>query len=371
MNLFDYIVKYENVSFDEMPFNEVDNAIFSALSYVNLKGIVSNNWYNKTTIREAVLKYFQLYSGKEKNILPIKHAIEVFEAIGDTKRYGNLYLYNYVYEANDDVQFSAITIEIGPKLIYVSFEGTDQLISGWKEDFMMTYMFPIPSQKKAINYVNRKLIFNRKQIILGGHSKGGNLSVVAGMYANIFVRNRIINIYNNDGPGLLKEYFESDKYRCISDKLISIIPDYSIVGILLYHSLDYVVVSSAKKGAIAHDICTWVVNDNEFLRSELDAYSKALEEELRIWLEKYTRKERESFVLSIFDVFERANIVSLIDILENKMLIFDLISESKELSDADREMLRDFLGMIFNCFKEVKIDEFKKIFDNRDNEIEV
>ena len=56
-------------------------------------------------------------------------------------------------------------IELNKNQVYVSFEGTDHLIGGWKEDFMMSYMFPIPSQKMAISYVNRKFTFVRKQII--------------------------------------------------------------------------------------------------------------------------------------------------------------------------------------------------------------
>ena len=42
MNLLSYVDKYGNFSFDEVEFNEVDNAIFASLSYVGLHGIVSS-----------------------------------------------------------------------------------------------------------------------------------------------------------------------------------------------------------------------------------------------------------------------------------------------------------------------------------------
>ena len=363
MNFFSYVDKYGICSFEDEPFNEVDNAIFASLSYVSLFGIVSGNRFNKITIRDAGNRYFELYPDNKKNIWAVRNAIKLLKYIKDTKRYGDLYLYNYVYEANDEKQFSALTIEINPKLVYVSFEGTDHLVSGWKEDFMMTYKFPISSQKKAMDYINNRFIFDRKEIILGGHSKGGNLAVVAAMYASIFVRNKIIKIYNNDGPGLLREQFESSNYGRIKDKIVLIIPSHAVVGLLLYHSDNYIVVRSLKKGFISHDIHTWAVEDKAFMRAELDNYNKALDKEIINWLKKYTREERKRFVFAMFDIFERAGIESLLEIIEDGKLLFELINESKELDDVDREMLKDFINMIINCFKEVKIDEIKKMFD--------
>lgn len=371
MNLFSYVDKYGDKYFDEMPFNEVDNAIFSSLSYISFYGIVSGNRYNKITIREAGARYFEMYPDNKKYILVVKQAVKLLRYIKDTNRYGDLYLYNYVYDANDNSQFSALTIELNKNLVYVSFEGTDHLVSGWKEDFMMTYMFPIPSQKKAINYINRRFIFDRKEVILGGHSKGGNLAMVAGMYANMFVKNKIIKIYNNDGPGLLKEYYESKNYANIKDKLVHIVPNYAIVGLLLHHSDDYMVVRSSRRGVLSHDIHTWVVEDNSFMQSQLDGYSKVLDDEIINWLNKYTREERKRFVYAMFDIFEKAEIESLMEILENKRVIFDLINEYKEVDDIDRDMLKDFIGMLFNCFKEVKIEEFKKLFEKKEDKIEV
>ena len=131
MNLLSYVDRYGNSTFEDVSFNEVDNAVFSSLSYVSLYGIVSSNKYNKIKIRDAGDKYFQLYPYKQKNIWSVKQAIKLLKAIKDTKRYGDLYLYNYVYETDDEQQFSALTIEISPKLVYVSFEGTDHLVSGW------------------------------------------------------------------------------------------------------------------------------------------------------------------------------------------------------------------------------------------------
>ncbi|MCI6266327.1 MAG: DUF2974 domain-containing protein [Erysipelotrichaceae bacterium] len=365
MNLFRYIDRFSCYTFQEVPFNELDNAIFATLSYVDLKGIVSPNRYHKKTIREVGHIYAEIHSKKEKDILAVRNAIKALRYIQDTRRYGDLFLYNYVYESGQEEQFCALTIEINSKLVYVSFEGTDHLVSGWKEDFMLSYMFPVESQRRAIDYVNKNFFFRRKEIILGGHSKGGNLAMVAGMYANLWVRDKIIMIYNNDGPGLLKEQIESDYYKNIQSKLVHIIPNYSVVGLLLRHTDNYIVVRSARRGIFAHDLFTWVVQDKAFLRTDLSLFSKTLDNEFVVWLNQYDREQRRKFVISLFDIFNRANITSLVDVMENKKLIFHLIAESKELDGDTKRMLKDFLLMLFKCFKDVKKEELLSIFSKR------
>lgn len=356
MNLFSYIDKYSYYTFDEVEFNELDNLIFSSLSYVSLDGYVSNNRFNKKTIKEVGNNFFHNYDDKEKHITAVRGGIKVLRYIKDTRRYGDLLLYNYSYVGDDKQQFSAITIEINKNLVYVSYEGTDQLISGWKEDFMMSYQFPILSQRRAIDYLNRHFLFNNKDIILGGHSKGGNLAIVAGMYANFWVKDRIVNIYNNDGPGLRKKEINSKYYKSIESKIIHIIPNYSIIGLLLRHTDNYIVVRSFKKSIYAHDLLTWVVRDKQLERRELSTFSKILDDGMIKWLDKYDDEARKRFVEALFMVFERAGVNSLTDILENKKLILKLVMETKGIDKQTRNIMKDFVYVVFKYFKDVKID---------------
>lgn len=357
MNLFSFIDKYSDYSFDEVTFNEVDNVIMSMLSYLNLEGIVSRNSINPKRLSVVGEEFFNKYTSKEKNIRAIKNAIKILRYIKDTKRYRDLLLYNYEYKFSGDNQFGALTIEINKDLIYVSFEGTDHLIGGWKEDFMMSYMFPVPSQKLAINYINRKFLFTKKKIILGGHSKGGNLAMVAGMYANVFVKNKIVSIYSNDGLGLLKEQFNSKKYKNIEYKLVSIVPNYSVIGLMLNHRTDIEIIKSFRKSVLSHDPTTWVVNDLKFERTELSSFGKKFDAKLLEWLESYEIDERKTFVMQLFEIFDRAKIVSLLDVMDNKKLIIKLIIESKELDKDTKTMLKDLFLLILGCFKDVSYDE--------------
>lgn len=367
MNLNRFIDCYGNYSFDEVPFTEVDNVILANLSYVNLGGLIPGNGFSFRRLQDVANRFFEGYSKKEKNIYAVRKAIKLFENIKDTKRYKDLHLYYYIYEFGSEEQFSAFTIEINPHLVYVSFEGTDQLVSGWKEDFMFGYCFPTISQKRAIDYINRHFWFRGKKIILGGHSKGGNLAIVAGMYANSFVKSKIITIYNNDGPGLLKEQLESRQYQSIKDRLVNIVPNYSMVGIILNNN-DYVVVRSMKKGIFSHDVMSWVVDDKCFERSELSNYSKNLHEKLLSWIDKYDKDTIERFVKSLFSVFDRASIKSIIDIFENKKLILKFILETKDIDKESKKMIREFLLMLFQLSSDVKLEEIKMMFQRKAKE---
>ena len=364
MNIFRYIDKYGDYSFSEVEFNDVDNLIFSALIYVDLEKYISNNSFNKRSIQDIGNDFFRDYDKKVKNITAVKNGIKVLRYIKDTKRYRDLLLYNYVYIGNNKEQFSAVTIKISNKLLYIAFEGTDQLVIGWKEDFMMSYQFPISSQRMAINYLN-KFIFSNKKIILGGHSKGGNLAMTAGMYANMFVKNKIIKIYNNDGPGFREEQFNSVNYKNMEKKLVYIIPNYSVVGLLLKHSNNYIVVKSFKRGIYAHNLANWVIDDNKLYVTELSNYSKLIDRTVSKWLDKYGDIDRELFVNDLFLIFDKAGIDNLLDIVNNKKLIINIIKETKGIDKKNRNMIMDFIYLLIDLFKESKVSELEDIINNK------
>ena len=361
MSIFEYVKKYGCYSFNEMEFNVVDNFVFSALTYSDLGDYVSNNRFNKKAIKDVGRDFFKDFDKKQKNITAVRVGIKILREIKDTRRYGGLLLYNYSYVGNDKQQFCALTIEISKKLVYVSFEGTDELISGWHEDFEMSYRFPVLSQRRAIDYINKHFLFNNKSIILGGHSKGGNLAMVAGMYANFWVKDRIVNIYNNDGPGFRKKEIESKYYKSIEHKLISVIPNYSMVGLLLRHKNNFRVVKSKKKSIYAHDMATWIIDETDIREVELSSFSKYLDDSMINWLNKYSDDEREKFTESLFMVFERASINSLVEVLNNKKLLLKLIVETKGIDRKTRKMMKDFIHMLFSYFKEFKFNSFMGI----------
>lgn len=238
MNLYEYIDNYGIYTFEEKPFNEVDSMIFSFLSYADFNQIVGKR---KVSLKDVGRMHLGIHNKKEKNIIAVKEGNKILNYMKDTNRYKNCALFRHEYVGTNDIQFCAISIEYQKNKVYVSYEGTDQLISGWKENLLLGFNFPTDTHKKAIKYLNHYYTLGFKKIIVGGHSKGGNLALVASMCCNPLVRSKIQTIYNFDGPGLLDKEFRSKNFKRILPKYAHIIPDDSIVGILLHNQKDTVV----------------------------------------------------------------------------------------------------------------------------------
>lgn len=349
-----YIKKYGHLSFKELEFNDVDNVILAVISYLDFDGIIDA--FKKVTISSAAKSFFSKYGVVEihKNIVSVKNAAKVLELIKDTNRYSNLVLYNYVYKCNYEKQFSAVFIDIDEELTYISFEGTDDKVSGWLEDGALSYQFPVPAQREAIKYVNHNIpIFSKRKYILGGHSKGGNLALTAGMYANPLVRKKIIRIISNDGPGLRLEELESSKYKKIEGIYDLIVPEYSVVGLLLRHKEPMHVVASNKKGLLAHNAGTWVVDGTNLKSAVLSNFSKKVDKLIKKWLNNYNDDERKNFILNIAEIFESAGIDSLLDIKSSMVTsLIKIIKESSKLDKKSKDILLDFVNILVSSLKE-------------------
>ncbi len=69
-------------------------------------------------------------------------------------------------------------MELPDDSLYVAFRGTDNTITGWREDFNMGYLSETPGQLRAVEYLNRAVTDKKQRVRVGGHSKGGNFAVL-------------------------------------------------------------------------------------------------------------------------------------------------------------------------------------------------
>ena len=342
MNLFDYVDYFGEYSFKDRSFNEVDNIIFSCLAYVDYSGVVKD----KITIKDAYSIFKKEYKPRKHEMLAVKNGIKLFEKVSNCKRFCDIELSNYKYVGDENSQFSAITFGLDKKNYYVAFEGTDSLISGWEEDCKMAYHFPVEAQILAKEYLDKNFTMKRCNLIVGGHSKGGNLALVSSMYANYFVKKKIKKIYSNDGQGLRKAQIESKFYDKIESKFIHIIPNYSIVGLLLRHKDNYVVVKSNKIGFLAHDLSTWQVSYDHLEKEHLSRSSKIFDEGFTKWLDNYDDEKRKMFVKEVFKLMKENGIKDLMEINIKKELILNLIKQSKEINPMVKEMAIELFKVI-------------------------
>lgn len=369
MTLFEYIDKYGDYSFDDKDINEVDNMIFSFLSYVNLQNI---ELPIKETLENVGKKVFSIDRRGKRSIIAEKDALRLLKAIMKKKRYKDCLLFNYIYEVDDDSQFSAITIEYLKNHIYVSFEGTDEMISSWYEDFLLSYQYPTKSHIKAIEYL-KKYTLSKYSIILGGHSKGGNIALVAAMNTNPFVKSKITDIYSMDGPGLLPKILNSKKYKRIERKYHHIVPENSLVGMLLENTNE-VVIKTTASGILAHDILYWEITNNYITRSRLSYFSRTLRKNLNKYIYSLTKEELEEVIKQLGDVCKNVNIKSLAEIMDDSNKIVLLMKEISKVNGRTKKMLTNIVEIFvksygksislrlenkFNKFKERILNEIK------------
>lgn len=369
MTLFEYIDKYGEYSFEEKEINEVDNMIFSFLSYVNLQNIELSE---KETLESVSKKVFSIDRRGKKSIIAEKDALRLLKAIMNKKRYKDCLLFNYIYEVDDDSQFSVITIEYLKNHIYISFEGTDEMISSWYEDFLLSYQYPTKSHVKAVEYLKRYTL-SKYSIILGGHSKGGNIALVAAMNTNPFVKSKITDIYSMDGPGLLPEILNSKKYKRIERKYHHIVPENSLVGMLLENTNE-VVIKTTASGILAHDILYWEITNNYITRSRLSYFSRTLRKSLNKYIYSLTKDELEEVIKQLGDICKKLNIKSLVEIMDDNNKIVLLMKEIAKVNGRTKKMLTNIVEIFvksygkslslrlenkFNKFKERVLNEIK------------
>ena len=299
-----------------------------------------------------------------KEVIAVREASNLLYHIMNQKRYKDCVLSKYVYEANDRIQFCALSIEFINNNIFVSFEGTDEYFSGWIENFNLSYSFPTISHMHAIYYLNHNYSFKNVKLYVGGHSKGGNLAQVASAYSNFLVRSKIVNIYSFDGPGLLERQFNSSKWKRAVSKYKHIIPNSSIVGILLNNNNDIVVKSTARS-PYSHSILTWELsNHGVFEKAKLNEYSKQVKKNIMKWLKKYSEEERKEFVENLDSVLEKSGVKTIVDLKENYKNILKILKETKDITDENKKKILDLVSVFVNAFQEVTINKIKTSLKN-------
>lgn len=346
-----YIRYFKDVPFSESPFNDVDNMLLSIIVYLDFANIITKS----ITLKDAGINFFNNidYKKIKGDILAVRKSIEVFELLFNGKRYKDIILSDYIKIVDKEKQFCGLTYHLPDGSIYIAYEGTDDSIVGWKEDFQMFYEYPVPAQKMAIDYINGVVKFYHKRIMVGGHSKGGNLAIVAAMGAKPHIKKRIIKIYNNDGPGLRKAQIESREYQQIESKIKTFIPEESIVGLMLRHSNNYIVIKSSSRGLLQHNASSWECYGPIFLTTSLSQNSIKFEKWTQKWLDEHDDEQRKKIIDALFSVFEKNGITKVSDFRKlNISRIINLIRTSRELDKESKDLVSSALKMLLIGDKE-------------------
>ncbi|MBT1180734.1 DUF2974 domain-containing protein [Bifidobacterium sp. CP2] len=187
--------------------------------------------------------------------------------------------------------------------LVIAFRGTDDSLIGWKEDFNMSFQYPVPAQRAASAYLDMVARLWKGDIVLTGHSKGGNLAVYAAMNADEEVRRRIRHVYSLDGPGFPPNVVTSRQYLATQPMVTKIVPSSSIVGQIFETPEPCRVVASDSDGIMQHFTFSWQVEGDHFVAEpDLASSSQLFNESLNAWMRDLTVEQRERAVDALFAV---------------------------------------------------------------------
>lgn len=296
-NINTYLKWRGDLSFAERPFCEADNLALALLSYLDFDDIVPDSG-EKICLAAAYEKFILLQRG---SAYLNGACTQLFQLMAESNRFRAVQLSHYrvVYDEQQATQFAAIQIALGDGSVYVSFRGTDDTIIGWQEDFSIGSQV-VPAQRSAADYFN-EIATKNVDYRIGGHSKGGNLAIYAAIHCPEELSEKIIAVYNNDGPGLSRDIVNRERYLPIRDKLIWIIPGFSVIGTLFPYEKPTRIVESNGDGLIQHDAFTWQIEGDCFeQREELTDSCKFYVQIFDTWISSADFKQRETFTADFF-----------------------------------------------------------------------
>ena len=376
-NIVDYIAEYGDRTIDELAFNEVDSLILSQFSYLKFDKILNRGGTERVMSVGDLpddAEYEELYADARFE----KVNRELLTAMIASRRFAQVALHDYVniVDPKWEIQFSAITCVFENGFVYVAFRGTDETLTGWKEDFNMAFMTPVPAQTKAVQYLNMAASRVGGEITVGGHSKGGNLAVYASMMCNPSVRDRITDIYSHDGPGFAEGVLESKEFDIIRDRIRKTVPGSSVVGMVLQTQENYEVVRSRNIGLLQHNPFNWLVDGVAF-KKEAGINRRAYVKDVSVnrWIAGMSNEKRQEFVEILFEIIRGSGVNDLNDLKDEPVAAGKGIMDTLQaMDDEEVEVLAGIIKDIANTMKDTvkeyvsgmvdeEVEKYKAIYD--------
>ena len=363
MELLDYLKWRNDVPLSVSPFNEVDNVIFSYLSYIDFRDL-KEDWKGFFDLKDLFRDFCEKYSLEEIKTMGefTERAPLLLKEMMEGERFSATKVGYYAEDFDKDKvkQFAALVFLLPDGRNYISFRGTDKTITGWKEDFLMSCQSETAGAKEAVAYFNKIAPVLEGELILGGHSKGGNFAMYAAAFCEAKHKERIVQVYNNDGPGFREEVIQSPEFQELLPKIITIAPQSSIIGQLLSNPAKQHVIHSTAKGIVQHDAMTWEAEKDSLVSAELDELSHYTKTTLGGWLEGMDDETRESLCTTAFSLIESTKSETFIEFSGNLMKNMETIwKEMGKLPEEKKKEIMNALSNLMESSKRAAVSQIK------------
>ena len=346
----DYIRWRGDLSFRQDPLNAVDALVFSALSYVRFENLLHET-DKPRTLRDVGREFLQAES--YDGLIRSKNDPELLALAAESSRFGDMKILccRSLFMKEQDTQFFAMTFLLDDGSAMVTFRGTDSSVVGWKEDFNMSFQQTVPSQLLAQQYLRQISYEHAGPIRVCGHSKGGNMAVFSAARSAPGLQKRILDVYNNDGPGFSDYLMGDPGYKAVVPIIHTFVPQSSIIGMLMDHEEPYTIIKSRQIGLMQHDVYNWEIMGPDFVpMEEITADSRFLNETIRKWYASMDNLQRNQVVDAVFGMLEQGNVEDAGEILSPKN-----IRSYVKILGANQDMRKTIAGEIGGFLEAAKL----------------
>lgn len=360
-NVFHYLKQYQHHPFASEPINEVDYLLLNELIYLPFDIYLTqeHTLQNPLSLSELASRYElnESLHQAENTVLAKSDRHKLLTMMGKSLRYADVQLavFQHHYSKKIEKQFCAATLLLPNQTIMVAFRGTDDTLVGWKEDFKLAYQKNIPAQLDATVYLENIMAHSTEPIIVTGHSKGGNLA----LYASILNDNkRLKEVYLFDSPGLTEEMTQSPAYQNIKPRIKRYIPEDTVVGAMMYHDIEPIIIKSSLISVFQHNIFLWQVNQTQLTRTEKTTnMSQLLDKTIKMWCNQHTTEELETFFDYSFGLLQATGATTLGDISKDFVAFAKKFQEIQQTESLEQKTAFDQLSaQLLNTWKTVYLE---------------
>lgn len=358
--LFDYL-EGELATFDEKPFGELDTAVLTQASMLEVQGIVPGVDERRPgllgdltalvrgpgPVRFCDLIRAERFPGMFCGLVPDDIRRCLF-ALAASPRFRDLKLscYRCVQDGATHTQFAAIAFTWRDRFSFIGFRGTDTSLSGWRENLDLSYRDEVGSQGLARRYLEDVMACLPGEIHVGGHSKGGNLALYAALTCNADTCARIRHVWCLDAPGFKHGRFSERDYARVQGRVSRIVPVDSIIGALLECPVEPDAVRSEAQGVDQHNVFSWIVEGNTFSRADgVSDLSRSLHEISGAWLARMDDARKEQVVEAVCAAVAASGVEDVGQILaQGQGAVRGMVEVSRKLDPDTREVLSEAVG---------------------------
>lgn len=318
-NIIDYAAEQAD-KFQNRRFNAVDSLILAQLSYLNFDGFVPGMPVNEKPVRIAEIAQRENIDSLFRNVRDGDSNRRLFKAVASSPRFRDTRLTFYVNKIDfqAEQQFSAITFLLDDGTVYIAYRGTDATFVGWKEDFNMGFISPVPSQEEGVKYLNAVAGMIPGDLKIGGHSKGGNIAVYSAIKCPRYIQDRITHVFNHDGPGFREEFYQCGEYLNMRERIHKTLPQSSLIGMLLHNQEKYSVVKSNRFWIMQHDPFSWLVESSDFCYvGTVNSSAMFMNTTLNKWISSLDDSKRELFVDTLYQVIQATGATTFYDLTDD------------------------------------------------------